>query len=170
MKSETETGDNLGKWSSQMKNTITTKLEGVKDRDLRFFRIEEFIRNLERTEEYAADCSECAGNKTEIGWSIEKIDEAVNIPGPERREFDRLISRISRHLMKEHGFYAPFHYTYLYSFYGMVAGSVVGYIGMKIFPSLEWIPLIIGFATGLIVARIVGAKKDRQVRKAKKIM
>lgn len=160
----------MDKWSKEIKIRIKAKLEGVRERDLKFFRIDEFVRNIERTEQYSPKCPQCAKNKIEIGVNIEKIDEAIKVPGPVRREYDRLISRISNHLLKEHGFYPPFHFTYLYSFVGMVAGLATGYALMKIFPQTDWIPLITGVAVGLIGGQVWGSMKDKKIRKEKKIM
>lgn len=157
-------------WATHTEEKIRAKLEGTKDKELRFFRIEELIRNIHRTELYARDCTFCSAHKTEIETVVEKIDEAVHVPGQARREYDRLIGRIASHMQKSHGFYAPYYYSYLYSFFGMTAGLLAGYILMRLLPEFDWVMLSAGFASGLIAGNILGARKDRKVREEKKLM
>ncbi|VAW13497.1 hypothetical protein MNBD_BACTEROID01-382, partial [hydrothermal vent metagenome] len=66
----------MDNWEEQIKEAIHSKLEGIKDRDLRFFRVEEFIRNVGRTGKFSNNCPVCNSNKTEISAIIEKIGEA----------------------------------------------------------------------------------------------
>jgi F0F1-type ATP synthase assembly protein I len=52
----------------------------------------------------------------------------------------------------------------------MVAGLLLGYLGTKLFPTDDWIALTIGFSIGLITGHIIGSKKDKVIRKNKKLM
>ena len=157
-------------WSKNIAETIRENLKGEKDRDLRFFRIDEFIRNIERTEKFADSCPDCKRNKSDITEVIDKIEEAVKVPGRSRRQLDRVTSRLSSHMMKAHNFYAPYHFTYLYSFFGMVAGLLLGFFGTLIFPTDDWIALIIGFVAGLMGGQYAGNRKDKNIRRNKQLM
>ncbi|MBN1821645.1 MAG: hypothetical protein JXR31_16010 [Prolixibacteraceae bacterium] len=157
-------------WSDNIKQIIKSKLEGTKERDLRFFRIDEFIRNIERTDTFSVECRECSQFKNDISSVVKIIDDAVKIPGENRRRFDRLTGDLSKHMMKKHGFFNPYYFTYLYSFFGMVAGTLVGFLGTRIFPSEDWIALIIGFALGIIVGNKTGSVKDKEIRKNKRLL
>ena len=160
----------MDSWSTEIIETLKSNVKGAREKDLRFFRIDELIRNIERTGEYSASCPQCNKNKISVAENVANIEEAVNVPGKKRRELDRLTSRLSTHMMKDHGFYPPYHFTYLYSFFGMVAGLVIGYLGTRLFPSESWVALIIGFTAGLLTGQIWGNKKDRKIRKDKKLM
>jgi len=94
----------------------------------------------------------------------------VNVPGQTRREYDRMIGRLSIHMQKEHGFYTPFHFVYLYSFFGMVAGLLLGYLLLKILPQYDWTMLAVGFSVGLISGYIWGNIKDKKIRSENKLM
>jgi len=157
-------------WSDQVKQVIKTNLGGIKERDLRFFRIDEFIRNIERTEKFYETCPECFKHKNDISAIAGNIREAIKAPGEKRRELDRLTGKISRHMTTAHKFYTPYHFTYLYSFFGMVTGLLLGFFGTKVYPSEDWIALVIGFIAGLLTGQFIGAKKDRAVRKNKQLM
>lgn len=157
-------------WAKELNKIIDAKLEGIRDKEIRFFRIEEFKRNIERVDAFSESCKFCEQQKTNISEVVEKIDEAINVPGNTRRAYDRLISRISKHIQKEHGFYPPYYFSYSYSFVGIVAGLIVGYILMKIQPSL-WIEMLsVGFIAGLFPGYIWGTVKDKKIRTEKRLM
>ena len=160
----------MGDWASGIIKKIEKKLEGVKEKDIRFYRIDEFKRNVNRVDDFSGSCPFCQKQKTDIAASSEIIDEAINVPGQTRREYDRLISRLSTHMQKEHGFFTPYHYTYLFSFFGMVAGLLLGYFLYKLFPAFSWEMLSIGFATGLIIGYVWGYIKDKKIRSEKRLM
>jgi hypothetical protein len=157
-------------WATKTNNTIDIKLTGTKDKDLRFYRIDELKRNIERIDTFSKNCAYCNKQKIYINEMVEQIDEAINVPGRTRREYDRLIGRLSTHMQKEHGFYTPFHFVYLFSFFGMVTGLLLGYLLLKLFPALDWVMLSIGFSVGLITGYIWGNTKDNKIRAEKKLM
>ena len=119
-------------WSSEIIKSIDSKLENVKDREIRFFRIPEFKRNIERVDQFSKTCPYCHKEQINIKEAVETIAEAVEVPGKTRRNYDRLISRLSKHMQKEHGFYAPFHFSYTHALYGLVGGFVLGFLLMKL--------------------------------------
>lgn len=160
----------MEKWNTEIKTRLDKKLEGAKQRDIRFFRIEEFKRNIERVEKFSSSCPYCKKQQMYISEIANKIDEAVNIPGKARRDYDKLISQLASHMQKEHGYYAPFYYTYLYSFLGIVAGMVTGYLLMKVLPQYNWALLSFGFVAGLIIGYAWGSQKDSTIRSSKKLM
>ncbi len=160
----------MEKWSSEIISKIDSSLAGTKERDLRFFRVDEFKRNIQRVDEFSAHCPFCQKQKQEIAECVEKIEEAINFPGQPRRNYDRLISRLSNHMQKEHGFFTPYYFSYLFSFFGMVAGIVLGYILQKIVPAYNWEMLIIGFSIGLITGYFWGTAKDNKIRSEKRLM
>jgi hypothetical protein len=157
-------------WSKQEISRLDEKLQGIKMRDLRFFRVEEFKRNIERVDHFSNKCPACEKEKLKIVGIIAKIDEAIKVPGNSRREYDRIISRLSTHMQKVHGFFPPFYFTYLLSFFGMVAGLLLGYLLMKIFPAWNWMMLTLGFVAGLLAGYIWGNRKDSGIRTQKKLM
>jgi hypothetical protein len=160
----------MGDWSKQVNLRLDEKLTGLKQRDLRFFRIEEFKRNIERVDRFSKNCPACEKEKLNISGIVAKIDEAIQVRGKSRREYDRIISRLSTHMQKVHGFFPPFYFTYLLSFFGMVAGLLLGYLLMIIFPAWDWMMLTLGFVAGLFAGYIWGNRKDGRIRTYKKLM
>ena len=149
---------------------IEENLEGLNEKDLRFFRIEEFKRNIKRTDGFRSKCPICDANKTDIGLISDKIKEAVSVPGKSRRDYDRLINRLSNHIRKEHRFFPPYYNTYLFSFIGAFAGIILGYLGYKLYPTPDYIAGIAIFAVVLLLGNFWGNKKDRKIRNENRLM
>ncbi len=157
-------------WSEKMIAQIDEKTASIKQRDIRFYRIDELKRNIQRVGEFSQNCPYCEKEKLNIAEAVKKIDKAINIPGKPRRDYDRLIGRLSSHMQKNHGFYAPYYFTYLYSFFGMLTGLLIGYLLMRLFPAHNWALLSAGFVAGLIAGYFRGSGKDRKIRSLKKLM
>jgi hypothetical protein len=157
-------------WTSQIISTINEQLKDARQSDLRFFRVEEFKRNIERTGIFSAKCLVCKRQQIDIKGVAGNISQAIGNPGKERREYDQLINRLASHLQEEHGYFAPNHFTYSYSFYGMLIGTVTGFILMMIFSEYNWAYLSGGFSIGLLLGYMFGGKKDKKIREKKMIM
>ncbi|MDX8338647.1 hypothetical protein SLH46_05605 [Draconibacterium sp. IB214405] len=160
----------MGNWSENLIEKIDEQLASANDKDLRFFRIDEFKRNISRVDEYSASCPDCKKAQIDIAEAVKTIDKAVNNVGKQRRDYDRLITRLSKHMQKEHGFYAPYYFTYLISFFGIIAGSILGYLLMQLNADLKLELFLIGFSIGLLPTYVWGHLKDKKIRKDKKLM
>ncbi len=160
----------MGNWSEEINSKIDADLEKSKERDIRFFRVDEFKRNITRVDDFSHTCPFCLNLKIEIAEISAKIEEAVEVPSNSRREYDRLISRMSRHIQKEHGYFPPYHFSYLYSFVGILSGSVIGYFLYILFPENGQALFSVCFVIGIISAYFAGARKDSHIRTSKKIM
>ena len=157
-------------WAEEIKSILDEKLEGIKEKEIRFYRIDEFKRNTERVDSFSKSCAYCQKQKINISDISRKIDDAVNVPGKTRRTYDRLISSLSKHMQKEHGFYPPYYFSYMYSFLGIVIGLIAGYFLMKLFPHIRIEMFSIGFVAGLLPGYILGSVKDSKIRSGKKLM
>ena len=160
----------MEKWGEKISSKIDTNLEKSREKDKRFFRIDEFKRNVSRVDEFSKNCPVCNKMKIDIGESVEKINEAVEVPGKSRRQFDRLITRLSKHMQKEHGFFPPYYFSYIYSFVGIVAGLAIGFFLYKMFPLNGEVLLAGGISICMISSFFIGTRKDNKIRKEKRIM
>lgn len=160
----------MGSWAEEINSKIDSNLEKAREKDKRFFRVDEFKRNITRIDDFSGTCSFCLKHKIDIVEQVETIYEAIEVPGKSRREYDRLISRLAKHMQKEHSFYAPFHFSYRYAFFGIFAGLISGFILYKLFPGYGEVLFSLCFVIGIITAYIAGSRKDSQIRTAKKIM
>ena len=160
----------MANWADKLNSKIDVKLEKSREKDIRFFRIDEFKRNIERVDGFSNSCPFCLKHKIDISEAVETIHEAVEVPGKQRRDFDRLISRLARHMQKEHGFYAPFYFSYLYAFIGISVSLIFGYILYKMFPVYGEVLLLASIMVGIIAAYLSGSIKDGKIRSANKLM
>lgn len=156
--------------SSQLILTINEKLKDARQSDLRFFRIDEFKRNIERVEFFSGKCPICTKEFVNIRNVAGNIHLAIGTPGKERREYDGLINRLALHLQKEHGYFAPYHFTYRYTFYGLMTGLIFGFLLMTILSDYNWSLVSAGFSLGMLLGYIYGGQKDRKIRDQKMLM
>lgn len=160
----------MGLWAELIISKIDVDLEKSREKDIRFFRVEEFKRNITRVDDFSTSCPFCLKQKIDIAEISAKIEEAIEVPGNSRRNYDRLISRLARHMQKEHGFYAPFYFSYLYAFIGILAGAVIGFILYKLFSGHGQSLFSACSVIGIITAYFAGSRKDNKIRTANKIM
>ena len=149
---------------------IDEKLKNSRPSDLRFFRVEEFKRNVDRVGTYSGKCPVCNKAQINIKEITAKIDVAIESPGKTRREYDRLMNRLATHMNSVHGFYTPNHFTYSYSLYGMLAGTGIGFILMMFLSEYNMAFISAGFSIGLLIGYLYGSNKDRKIRQKKMLM
>ncbi len=157
-------------WAGELNKQIDINLQKAREKDLRFFRIDEFKRNIERTGEFSSRCKFCLHLKSDITATVESLEEAIEVPGKKRREYDKLISRLSKHMQKEHGFYPPFYFSYLYAFFGLIGGFCLSYLLAMLFPARAETIYLTGFSVGIVGAYFWGNHRDKKVRSSQKIM
>ncbi len=157
-------------WADEIISKIDVNLEKSREKDIRFFRVDEFKRNIARVDGFSTSCPFCLKHKIDIAEMVPNIYEAVEVPGKSRRDFDRLISRLARHMQKEHGFFAPYYFSYLYSFIGILAGLTIGFALFKLFPLYGELLLSACVMIGIVGSYLTGSRKDSNIRNSKKIM
>jgi hypothetical protein len=146
-------------------------LAGVNIRDLRFFRIEEYLRIVRRVDEFSDDCVECKQFRTEIEHQALTIGKAIKYTGRERAAYDRHSDKLARHMKKVHGFYPPYYFTYSLGFSYMLAATALAFLVSFLFPSIDpWIFVVPGFIIGLLIGQLKGAQKDAKIRAGDKLL
>ncbi|PIF03148.1 MAG: hypothetical protein CR987_00690 [Draconibacterium sp.] len=157
-------------WTEKNIATIEEKLKDASTRDKRFFRIDELKRNVERVGQFSDSCGSCNKLKNNIEEVVKIIDIAVEQPGKNRRNFDKTINQLSKHMQKQHHFYAPYYFTYLFSFWGIIIGSLIGGIPLLFVANDKLLILSIGFSLGMIVGYFIGNSKDSKIRKENRLL
>ena len=152
-------------------NRIVEKLSGINDKDIRFFRVEEFIRMTTRNNHLATTCPTCAAFEQGISETVAVLDQAIKHPGKERKRYDQLISQLSKHQRRDHGFFPPFYHNYLYTFYGLLAGAILGALLSLIASSVSiWFFVVPFVIVGLLAGQVIGGLKDSKIRTQKRIL
>jgi len=161
----------MDNWYPGFEKIVVGQLKSAKESDLRFFRIEEYLRNAERVDRYAHGCRECYTFRTEMEEMKEQVGAAVAYPGRERRKLDGLQSKVNGHMRQVHGYYPPYYHTYMQSVYWtigfMLAAFLLTYMFTEVDKAVFYSP---AFAIGVVIGQIVGGRKDRKIRDSKKIL
>lgn len=163
--------DNKTAWLSETEELFREKLQGIPEKDVRFYRLEEFWRNIQRLDRFADECPVCRQKHEEVRETIQVMNDAVKYPGKTRRRFDRTLSALSSHMTEEHGFFPPYYNTYRWSALGMPAGAFLGaLIDLSLFQGQKWGFIIGGTIIGLLVGYVFGGRKDNDLRTRKKLL
>jgi len=161
----------MSDWYKQYEKNVFNLLKNEKDRDIHFFRIEEMLRMAERTDRYALSCSKCLSFRNLLNEEQKSLKKAVQYPGKERKELDKLQIEMSAHMKKIHGFYPPSYFSYLYSTIGIILFIAFALIFYLFFPSFSlWNILSVAFAAGVIIGQITGHKKDNKIKTEGKVL
>jgi hypothetical protein len=161
----------MTEWSKEIAARFKQELAGVNEKDLRFFRIEEYLRIVKRIDEFADSCPQCKQFQPEIGHQAETIGRAIKNTGKERAAYDRHSDKLARHMKKVHGFYPPYYYTYSLGFLYTLVATTVAYAVSFLFPSIDpWMFVVPGFIIGLLAGQLKGAQKDAKVRADNKLL
>lgn len=156
--------------TQEILRVMDQKLEGTPEEKIRFFRVDELKRNIERAGRFAPECEGCRQFIPEADAMAERIGEAMAVPGEARRELDRLIFRLSNHMMKEHGFYPVNHFSFRCSMWGIFLGLAAGYLLEKLVLAPEyWLPAT-GLILGLFTGQILGRLRDQRIHSAQMSM
>lgn len=161
----------MNDWYVDFEQDVVRKLKGHRRSDLRFFRIDEYLSMAEKIGNLASSCRECHFFRLEMDKQRDLLVKAVGEPGRERKELDRLQSRMSDHMRKEHGFFPAYYFTYRYSFFFTVCLLGVAFLAYLFSPATDvWYFFAPAFAAGVISGQVVGGKKDRTIRETNKIL
>ena len=88
-----------------------------------------------------------------------------------RRNYEKKLDAMNKHLRKEHRIYPKQYFIALYSFMGVVGGLLFGaFISSITIPGFMKQSLLFGFVAGLIIGRILGKIKDNKLIKAEKVL
>jgi hypothetical protein len=161
----------MEQWNQKIAGQIQQELKGVKDRDLRFFRIAEYLRMVKRVDDFSDECQQCKQFQTEIERETRTIRLAVTETGKERRNYDRHIDQLARHMKKVHGFYPPYYYTYSLTFFYTLIAAVLGLLISIPFQSIDrWFFIVPGIIVGLMAGQLIGNRKDSKIRSNNKLL
>lgn len=162
---------NLKTWSTGVKRNIESKREKIYKRDFKFFKIDRLIRIADRIDEFSNTCKDCENYKKEIEQITEKLPEYINGYPRQRSEYEKRSEVLVKHLKEKHNLVQAEYYSAVYSLAGLSGGLILaGGIFYLIHPGFFKIGILSGFTLGIIIGRILGKRKDRQIKKDKLIL
>ncbi len=137
---------------------------------LRFFRPDRLMKMITKLDGYTGECKSCKDHFKDAEEIILKLGDVNDIPEELAYKYNNVFKNIAEHLKDEHNLVLPRFYSSAYSIAGLFAGILIwlaisyfaGRFENFIFDNKTMF-LISGFA-GLIIGRLIGAKKDRVIR------
>ena len=158
-------------WSEKIAADLKQELQGVNEKDVRFFRMEEYLRMVKRVDEFSSSCSDCKQFQPGIEAQVSSMRQALKSPGKSRRRYDQHLNLLANHMKQKHGFQQPYFFTYSYSFYYSFALAGFAFLVSLAIPSIDrWFFIVPGFILGLLGGQLQGGRKDSKVRANKKLL
>jgi ABC-type transporter Mla maintaining outer membrane lipid asymmetry permease subunit MlaE len=163
-------------WFEEVKQNIEQISEkNIKPKEVRFYNLGGFITIAQRINEFSSTCKECENLKAEILEVSQNIDKYLNTSNQTRKTYEQKRDSYAEHLKTAHNLVKRNLYAPTYAFVGLLVGSVLGFAFaqiMQIFNAYNAdfmkVSILIGWAIGLIVGRILGTQKDNKVKKEKR--
>ncbi len=151
---------------------ILIKLEHNRDslslKDDRFLQINLFNNLISKVDYYSDNCKTCKTYKTDIENYVNNL-KPLSISTQKQKEYEKFLTKLKLHLEKEHKIYPARYFNSIFSFTGMLSGAILGAgTGYIINPKFIWSGLLIGWTTGLLIGKIIGIKKDKNIRNKNK--
>lgn len=157
------TNNTLKVWSKTIKNKIDEHIDDIYKRDYKFYKIDRLERIAEHIDNFSQNCEECKAFKPEVEDIAERLSEYLQGIPQLRSEYEKRNEEIVKHLQKKHNLAYKEYYASSYSFIGFMAGSIFfGGIMWFINPNFIVPTLLMGFAVGIIIGRVLGKKKDKE--------
>ena len=154
-------------WYKKIDKTIIEETEKLYKNDFKFYQVDSFLKIAKKTDQYAADCKACSGFKEEAEDLAENLFEYLKGDVKSRRNYEKKLDVMNRHLRKEHKIYPKQFFISLYSFLGVVGGLAFGAaVAYLTIPGFLQQSLLFGFVAGLIIGRVWGKMKDKKQEKA----
>lgn len=161
--------ENQQEWLLQKQLRIEELTSNFSISKFNLLKISYLDRLLEESSKHTATCNECHDNLKILEQLIEEIPHLELID--HREPYERQFNAIRRHFHQTHGFIAPYHFTAIYTLWGLMA---------ILLPAMLWSHFIQGrlltdvslaaAAIGLIFGYLLGARKEGRYRRTKKII
>ena len=156
-------------WLDGISQKVDQQVEKfISVRDYRFYQIGK-LKRIARILNKQKFCLECKYARIEVEAIIDDLDRLINKSGADRSEYEKRVEKILKHLRSQHKIYQAHHFTYTYSAIYALVGVVFGLlVSYGLYYSFDPTTFFLCSGVGMIVGNILGAKKDREQRKAGK--
>ncbi len=142
-------------------------------REYKLFNIARFTKSARWTDHFSEQCPVCKRNKPDILHAAREMESMIRPSGGGETALETLHDTVYHHLRKDHNLTPRSYFIALYSFFGMIAGLIIGgLVGVVIDFILEaekghWLKngLLIGWFLGLVAGQILGKQKDNRIKK-----
>ncbi len=156
-------------WVISIERKIDEQVENLYKRDVKFFHVDTMLKIADKVDRFSETDSNCQIHKETIEELVENLPEYLNNSISKRREYEQKLTKIQDYLTKEHGIRLPRYFLSLYSLIGTALGVFLG-VGVMYFINTNSLQFgaFGGFIIGLIVGRVMGNQKEKELEVAGK--
>ncbi|MFT5749712.1 MAG: hypothetical protein ACI93S_000973 [Ancylomarina sp.] len=155
-------------WLDSINTNIDNQIDlHISVKDYRFYQIAKLKRIATLLDSNKQkNCLDCKHTKIELEKIVNELDRLINKSGVNKREYEKRVEKIIKHLKESHQIYQVNHFTYtlsgIYTLTGIGLGLVLSYGTVYSFN-----PHIFFACAGLcmIIGNIRGVKKDKHQAK-----
>lgn len=151
-------------WLDSINTNIDNQIDDhISVKDYRFYQIEKLKRIAALLDkDKNINCLNCKHGKIELEKIVNELDRLINKSGVNRREYEKRVEKLIKHLKDDHQIYQAHHFTYTYSGVYTLVGVVFGLLlSYGIFHAFNPRIFFMCAGVGMIAGNILGAKKDK---------
>jgi len=158
-------------WYKKIENRIMEQSERLHKKDFRFYHVDTLLQIAKKIDEFSDNCQTCKHLKPNIEEISENLYEYLKGDVSSRKSYETKFEELNSHIRKVHQIYPKQFNLSLYSFIGVVAGLLIGWLmAISIDETYLKQGLILGFTFGLIIGRVYGKLKDSKIRKENRFL
>ena len=160
-------------WLDNINTNIDNQIDNhISVKDYRFYQIEKLKRIAALLDkDKNINCLDCKHGKIELEKIVDELDRLINKSGVNRREYEKRVEKLIKHLKDEHQIYQAHHFTYTYSGIYTLVGVVFGLLlSYGIFYAFNPRIFFMCAGVGMVAGNVLGSKKDKhQARTGKQL-
>lgn len=149
-------------WIEKISQNIDEQIDlYISVKDYRFYQIEK-LKRIAKLLQAQKNCLDCKYLKKELETIVNDLDRLINKSGVNRREYEKRVEDLIKHLKDEHKVYQAHHFTYTYSAIFTLIGACFGILlSFGIFYSFHPTTFFMAAGVGMISGNILGSRKDK---------
>lgn len=146
-----------------IKENLEKEVEKIHRSDIKFYQLYKIEKIATILDKEKADCQDCKYHLKTLVKMSSNLSEQLNGQIADRRNFEKQIELIVKHLRTKHGYFPSEYYLNFYSLYGLILGIFLGWIFSQ-FYFLNSLIINISISSGIFVLlfRQFGRRKDKQ--------
>jgi len=149
-------------WYKKLEIKVLEEIEKLYKNDFKFYQVETFLKAAKKTDGFSEQCSTCKIHKKSSEKIADNLENYLKGDFKLRKDYEKQLDKITKHLKKEHKIYPEQYFISLYSLFGVLggfgAGALIAYLTIPGFINQS---MLFGFVGGLIIGRILGKKKEK---------
>lgn len=158
-------------WVDKLSKEIDDQIDlCISVRDYRFYQIEK-LKRIAKHINNQKNCLECKSAKKELEDIVHDLDRLINKSGVNRREYEKRVEKLIKHLKEQHNVFQAYHFTYNYSAIFTLGGAGIGFLlSYGVFASFIPSVFFMLAGIGMFIGNILGSRKDKScAREGKQI-